>query len=273
MDRFAEAAFAASMMASGSVGCAWIVSAEVLGERAHLDRERASAMRSEAPLPTMWTPSTSFVSRVDDDLHEAVGVALAMARPSAANGNLPTLTLRPRVSASSAVMPAVAISGSVKMTAGMQRTSISALWPGDDLGDDLGLLRRLVREHRLAARRRRWRRCRPRSCAAACRRGRSRVSIFTPTFSRPRLSEFGPPPDGDEHLVGVDRRVALPPDLDRDGGAVALLLPRLRLGAGHDLDAQLLELARDHAATSSGSLPGRMVGSASTTVTLAPSFA
>ena len=55
--------------------------------------------------------------------------ALAMARPSATNGNLPTFTSRPRCFASSAVMPADATSGSLKMTAGMQRTSNSALCP------------------------------------------------------------------------------------------------------------------------------------------------
>ena len=53
------------------------------------------------------------------------------------------------------------------------------------------------------------------------------------------------PPDRHQHLVGVERHI-FAAHVDDDRRAAILLAPRLRLRAGHHLDAQLLELARHH---------------------------
>ena len=76
-------AFAASMIASGRVGWAWMVRLMSSASAPISIASAASAMTSEAPLPTTWMPSTSFDVGVDDDLHEAVGVGVGDARARA----------------------------------------------------------------------------------------------------------------------------------------------------------------------------------------------
>ena len=78
----------------------------------------------------MWTPSSSPVLASATTLTKPSVSLTDSARPSAANGNLPTLSSAwPFAFASSSVSPVDAISGSVKTTAGIVRTSNAALWP------------------------------------------------------------------------------------------------------------------------------------------------
>ena len=94
---------------------------------------------SSSPCPSRWRPSRSRArllrsarlrparrcrrrARARSDarsLRDAVGAAEGNARPDAPHGNFATATLRPCFSASVAVRPAHAISGSVKTTAGI----------------------------------------------------------------------------------------------------------------------------------------------------------
>ena len=129
MDRFAQAVFAASMIASGSVGWAWMVSADV-GKSAPISiASAASLMRSEAPLPTTWMPSTSFDRRVDDDLHEAVGVGVGDGAAERDERELADLDLAARAFASSSVIPGRRDLGIAEDDGRDARTSNSALWP------------------------------------------------------------------------------------------------------------------------------------------------
>ena len=73
---------------------------------------------------------------------------------------------------------------------------------------------------------------------------------------------------GDDAVDGERLRAALAV-VDGGGDAVGLLVELGHLGAGHDLDALLLERLRAKAAISASST-GRICGSTSTTVTSAP---
>ena len=169
-------------------------------------------------------------------------------------------------------MPADAISGSLKMTAGMQRDVDLGLVAGDDLGDHLGLVRGLVRQHRLAG-----------DVADGVDAGHvgaqalvdgdeAALDLDADLVEAEALG-VGAAADGDQDLVGLERRVLAAATLDGHGGAPALLGPGLGLGAGHHLDAQLLELARDHLDDLGIVARRGSPGSASTTVTLEPSLA
>ena len=193
------------MIASGSVGWAWMVRLMSSASAPISMASAASAMMSEAPLPTTWMPSTSLLSASMTTFTKPSVSALAMARPSATNGNLPILTLRPLFLASSAVMPAVAISGSLKMTAGMQRTSISALVAGDDLGDDLGLVRRLVRQHRLAGHVADGVDAGHVGAQLAIGRHEAALDLHAQLLE-PQALGVRAAADGDQHLVGLDGR-------------------------------------------------------------------
>ena len=195
--------------------------------------------------------------------------ALAMARPSAANGNLPILTLRPAFSASSAVMPD---RGDLRIGEddGGDRAHVHLrLVPGDDLGDHLGLLATPCAPASAARRRRRWRRCRRRWCA--CWRvdgdeARARSSRRSPPS--PRFSEFGPPADGHQHLVGVDGLHLAARGLDGHRRRVAVCsAQRLGLGAGSTSTPSFFSL-RATTLDQLGIGARQELGSASTTVTL-----
>jgi hypothetical protein len=89
----------------------------------------ASPMRSLAPGPTTWTPRIRpAAASITTFTNPSVSRRLR-ARPSAANGNLPTRTAMPRERACSSVNPTVAISGSVKTTPGIAAQSLAAGWP------------------------------------------------------------------------------------------------------------------------------------------------
>ena len=231
----------------------------------------ASAIRSTAPLPTMCTPSTSSVSASTMTFTKP-SVSLTIARPERGERELADLDLAAR------------LFGLVLGEAGRRDLRIGeddggdgahvelGLVAGDDLGDDLGLLGRLVREHRL-----------PGDVADRVDAGHvgaqllvdgdeAALSILTPTSSRPRSSVLGRRPTDDQDLVGVDRAPLAVLGSTVTTARSPLSLPALGLGVGQDLDAHLLELARDdldavlvHA--------GQDAGSASTTVTLVPSLA
>ena len=92
--------------------------------------------------------------------------ALAIARPDAAQGNLATPIFAPLFFASSSVRPTQAISG---IGVGDRRDDARIevrLLARRRLGGDVAFVHRLVREHRVARRRRRWRRCSARWCAS-----------------------------------------------------------------------------------------------------------
>ena len=104
--------------------------ADVVGERAHLDGERGLGDDVRGAVADDVDAEHLLGLGVDDDLHEAVGVGVGDGAPERDERELADLDLAARASRPRRrVMPAVAISGSLKMTAGMQRTSISALWP------------------------------------------------------------------------------------------------------------------------------------------------
>ena len=84
----------------------------------------ASLMRSEALGPQMVTPSTRSSLESRTTFTKPSVFIWVMARPLAAQGNLPTLTSKPSALASCSCRPAVATSGSVKTTAGTVRASL-----------------------------------------------------------------------------------------------------------------------------------------------------
>ena len=88
-----------------------------------------SLMRSLASGPTMATPSNWLSSASMITLMNPSVSLTAIARPKAENGYLPIFTLLPCDFACVSVRPTVAISGSVKTTAGMPRASWAALCP------------------------------------------------------------------------------------------------------------------------------------------------
>ena len=91
-----------------------------------------SEIRSPAPFATMWRPSSSPVF-ASITVFAKPSVSLTdSARPSAANGNLPTLTVRPFAFASSSVSPVEAISALLyaatrQAAGGMNEMAIAAI--------------------------------------------------------------------------------------------------------------------------------------------------
>ena len=83
----------------------------------------ASAMSSVTSGPIMCTPRTLSVLASAMTLHQPSVSLSDIARPDAANGNLPSTGSKPAFLASSIDRPTDAISGSVKITAGMQAGS------------------------------------------------------------------------------------------------------------------------------------------------------
>ena len=146
-----SAAAAASIIASDSVGCAWIVRRRSSTTAPISIASVASAIRSPAPLPTMWTPSSSPVLRVGDHLDEAVGVVDRQRAAERRERELADLELRVALG----LRLVLGEAGGRDLRIGEHDRGDRAdvergLVAGDDLGDDLALLGRLVREHHAA---------------------------------------------------------------------------------------------------------------------------
>ena len=140
---------AAAPRVSLKVGCGWMVSTRSPTAAPISMANTASEIRSPAPAPTMPQPSRrSFAGSMIHLVRPSVRPT-ACARPLAAQGNWATETARFCRSASVCVNPAQAISGSVKTTAGMAGREGDGM-AGKRLDGRLSLVRRLVRQHRLA---------------------------------------------------------------------------------------------------------------------------
>ena len=162
---------------------------QVVGQRAHLDGQRGLRDDVRGAVAHDVDPQHLVPAGIHDHLHEAIGVRVRDGTPQRDEREFADLDLRPAFSASSAVTPATAISGSLKMTAGMQRTSISARDPQS--------LRRPPRPRAKPCapasadrRRRRWRRCPRRSSAAAVDRDEAALDLDAHLL-QPQPSEFG----------------------------------------------------------------------------------
>ena len=113
MARFSTA-IAASFTASDSVGWAWQVRARSSDEPPNSIGTAASAIRSPASAPMMWTPSTRSVLGVGEHLHEAVGVCASPCAAVGREGELADVCRRrPAAFSSSSVLPTRGDSGMV----------------------------------------------------------------------------------------------------------------------------------------------------------------
>ena len=173
--------------------------------------------------------------------------ALAMARPSADERELADLDVAP------------ALLGLVGGDAGRRDLRIGEddrgdaahvdlrLVPGDHLGDDLGLARGLVRQHRLAGDVADGVDAGDVGAQPAVDGDEAALDLHAHLLQAEALAVRAPA-DGDQHLVGVERRASLPPTSRRDRP------PRARPSRLHDLalapvitsTPQLLQLARHH---------------------------
>src|SRR5437867_7875294 len=124
-----SAASAASMIASGSVGCGWIVRAMSCTDAPSSIAIAISLMMSLASGPTICTPSNRSLRESMTTLTNPSVSPAARARPIAANGTLPTRTANPCAVACASSRPTVATSGSVKIAEGIARQSADAAWP------------------------------------------------------------------------------------------------------------------------------------------------
>ena len=91
VDGAPSTASAASFIASGRVGCAWQERAMSSAPAPNSIATAASAIRSPARGAEDVHAEHAVGLRVGEDLHQAVGLAIARARPLARNGNLPIL--------------------------------------------------------------------------------------------------------------------------------------------------------------------------------------
>src|SRR6185437_14867024 len=187
-----------------------------------------------------------FAAGVDDHLHEAVGVGVGDGAPERREGELPDLDGTPALAR---LLRGDAGGRDLGVAEDDRRDAADVhlrLVTGDHLGHHLRLVRRLVGQHRL-----------PRDVADGVDAGDVGAELAIDGDEAAldldadllEAEPFGvrAAPDRDQHLVGLDRlwRPTFAADLDGDGGAPPLLGPRFGLGAGHHLDPQLLELARD----------------------------
>src|SRR3990172_2676604 len=124
-----SAASAASMIASGSVGCGWIVRAMSCTLAPISIASAISLMRSLASGPTIWTPSRRVVFASMTTFTKPSVSPAANARPIAANGTFPTRTSKPFCVAAASSSPTVATSGSVKIADGNALQSAAAARP------------------------------------------------------------------------------------------------------------------------------------------------
>ena len=194
---------------------------------------------------------------------------MAMARPSAAKANLPTIGSSPCARACSSESPTVATSGSVKMAPGMATQSRTDFLPAIDLGGDLPLLRGLVGQERRAGEVADGEDRRDDGAAAGRPPARSpAASSFTPAVVEPEPLGVGPEAHRHQDLVGRDR-LLLPVhlDLDRQRAARGARSP-FALAFTWTVDARAAAAPSGRAAPPPGRRRSGCAGSASTTVTL-----
>src|SRR5881409_3416305 len=102
---------------------------DVRERRPHLNREGKFADQVARVRTDNRRAEEHLRVRIRDEFHEAVVFARLSARPIAAKGTRPTRVRRPWAVASASWSPTVAISGSVKIAAGIAWTSSSTGWP------------------------------------------------------------------------------------------------------------------------------------------------
>jgi hypothetical protein len=159
-----------------------------------------------------------------------------MARPLAAKGNCPVLTLEPGARASSGESPTETISGSVKQIAGNAALVPGARQAGCDLGHHLALRHGAMRQHRLAGDVADGVDAAHRGLAALADADEAAVHVEHEFFEAEAAVD-GRAADRDEDLV---RRDALSPGRPRSrcSSASPFGVMPLRLGAEQDLDAE-----------------------------------
>src|SRR5579885_1787022 len=112
------AASAASIRASGNVGCGCIVNA-ISSMVAPISIARAASdIISDAEGPITCTPTTLLLTLSQTTFTKPSVSPAVRALPNAANGNLVEITSRPDALAILSVRPAEAISGSVNIASG-----------------------------------------------------------------------------------------------------------------------------------------------------------
>src|ERR1700690_1191768 len=246
MDRFAEAGLRRlqDRLRQRRVGVDG--EADVIGERAHLDGQRRLGDDVRGAVADDVDAEDFLRGGVDDHLYKPVGVRVGDGAPERREGELADLDLAPAVFG---VAGREACRSDLRTAENDRRYAAHVelrVVPGDNLGGDLGLPRRLVGQHRL-----------PGDVAdridpgdacghAAIDGDESAVDLDAHLFETEAF-RVRPAPHRHQDLVGLEHRLlpALAVDLDGDRGAAAFFGPGLRLGAGDQLDAQLLELARD----------------------------
>ena len=176
LDRFAEARLGGLHERLGERRVGVDGEAEVVRQRAHLDRQRRLGDDVGGAVADDVDAQHLLAVGVDHHLHEPVGVGVGDGAAERREGELADLDLAPPfLVASSALMPGRGDLGSLKIDGGDARARPSPPCARRSPRRPPRPRATPCAPASAGRRRRRWRRCRGRWCAAACRRGRSRV--------------------------------------------------------------------------------------------------